>query len=451
MDMPRSSAATDARPQVELGSTIDQLDVGRYQIWIMVLCGATVFLDGFDTQAMGYVAPSLSAAWKLERGALGPVFSAGLFGIMIGALAGGPIADAIGRRKVILAACLWFGLLSLVTALATDLTQLMVLRGLTGLGLGAAMPNAIALVSEFSPGRRRASMVMIMFCGFSLGAALGGVAAGLLLQRFGWTSVFIVGGIAPLLFAPLLVAALPESVRFLAAKNNRHEAIPPILSRLGKAPPPDAEFVIAEEKAQGFSVVQLFSERRGAATLLLWLIFFMSLLDLYLLASWLPTVINGMGLSVTTAVFVSSLFQVGGTAAPPVLGLTIDRLGFFGVLVGVFLASACAISALGLIGSDVGPLAVAVFIAGFCVVGGQGTANGLAASLYPTVVRGTGVGWALGIGRIGSILGPAIGAVMLAQKLDRSSIFFASAVPALIAASAGLCLWLLRPKLTTEH
>ena len=162
MDMPRSSAATDARPQVELGSTIDQLDVGRYQIWIMVLCGATVFLDGFDTQAMGYVAPSLSATWKLERGALGPVFSAGLFGIMIGALAGGPIADAIGRRKVILAACLWFGLLSLATALATDLTQLMVLRGLTGLGLGAAMPNAIALVSEFSPGRRRASMVMIL-------------------------------------------------------------------------------------------------------------------------------------------------------------------------------------------------------------------------------------------------------------------------------------------------
>jgi len=272
-----------------------------------------------------------------------------------------------------------------------------------------------------------------------------------LLQRFGWTSVFIVGGIAPLLFAPLLVAALPESVRFLAAKNNRHEAIPPILSRLGKAPPPDAEFVIAEEKAQGFSVVQLFGERRGAATLLLWLIFFMSLLDLYLLASWLPTVINGMGLSVTTAVFVSSLFQVGGTAAPPVLGLTIDRLGFFGVLVGVFLASACAIATLGWVNSDVGPLAIAVFIAGFCVVGGQGTANGLAASLYPTVVRGTGVGWALGIGRIGSILGPGIGAVMLAQKLDRSSIFLASAVPALIAAGAGLCLWLLKPKLTTAH
>lgn len=451
MDMSRSSADTGARPQIELGAAIDQLDVGRYQIWIMVLCGAMVFLDGFDTQALGYVAPSLSAAWKLERGALGPVFSAGLFGIMVGALAGGPIADVVGRRKVILAACLWFGALSLATVFAADLTQLMLLRFLTGLGLGAAMPNAIALVSEFSPGRRRASMVMIMFCGFSLGAALGGVAAGFLVPQYGWASVFWVGGIAPLVFAPFLVAALPESIRFLAARDNRHASIPPILTRLGVTPPEGAEFVIAEEKARGFSVVQLFGERRGLATLLLWLIFFMSLLDLYLLASWLPTVINGMGLSVTTAVFISSLFQIGGTTAPPLLGLTIDRVGFFGVLVGVFLASACAIATLGFVGSDTAPLALAVFVAGFCVVGGQGTANGLAASIYPTVVRGTGVGWALGIGRIGSILGPAIGAAMLVQKLDRSSIFLVSAVPALIAAGAGVCLWLLKPKLNNIH
>ncbi len=451
MDMPQSSASNGARPQVELGAAIDQLDVGSYQIWIMVLCGAMVFLDGFDTQALGYVAPSLSAAWKLERGALGPVFSAGLFGIMLGALAGGPVADVVGRRKVILAACLWFGALSLATVFASDLTQLLALRFLTGLGLGAAMPNAIALVSEFSPGRRRASMVMIMFCGFSLGAALGGVAAGLLVPLYGWTSVFWVGGIAPILFAPFLVAALPESIRFLAAKNNQHPSIPPILKRLGVASPESAEFVIAEEKAHGFSVLQLFGERRAVATLLLWLIFFMSLLNLYLLASWLPTVINGMGLSVSTAVFISSLFQVGGTTAPPILGLTIDRVGFFGVLIGVFLASAGAIATLGFVGPEIAPLALAVFVAGFCVVGGQGTANGLAASIYPTVVRGTGVGWALGIGRIGSIIGPAIGAAMLAQKLDRSSIFLACAVPALIAAFAGFCLWLLKPKLNNAH
>ena len=451
MELSRPPTETTARPQIELGAAIDKLDVGKFQIWIMALCGAMVFLDGFDTQAMGYVAPSLTAAWKLERGALGPVFSAALFGIMIGALAGGPIADAVGRRKVILCSCLLFGALSLATAFANDLAQLMALRFITGLGLGAAMPNAIALVSEYSPGRRRASMVMIMFCGFSLGAALGGLAAGFLVPHFGWSSVFLVGGIAPLLFAPFLVAALPESIRFLAAKNNRHSYIPPILTRLGAAPPPGAEFVIAEEKVRGFSVVQLFGERRGIATILLWLIFFMSLLDLYLLASWLPTVINGMGLSVTTAVFISSLFQVGGTAAPPLLGLTIDRLGFFGVLVAVFLASACAITTLGFVGTDVAPLALAVFVAGFCVVGGQGTANGLAASLYPTVVRGTGIGWALGIGRVGSILGPAVGAAMLAQNLDRSSIFLVSAVPALIAAVAGVCLWLLKPKLNNIH
>ncbi len=447
MDMNRASTDSSLCPKIELGAAIDRLPAGRYQIWIMALCGATVFLDGFDTQALGYVAPSLTAAWKLERGALGPVFSAGLSGIMIGALAGGVIADRIGRRAVILASCLLFGALNLATAFASDLHELMVLRFLTGLGLGATMPNAIALVSEFSPSRRRASMVMIMFCGFSLGAALGGVAAGLLLPQFGWKSVFWAGGIAPCVFAPFLVAALPESVRFLAAKNSRHASIPPILRRLGISPPEGAEFVIAEEQARGFSVLQLFGERRGPATLLLWLIFFMSLLDLYLLASWLPTMINGMGLSVTAAVFISALFQIGGTAAPPVLGLTIDRLGFSGVLIGVFIASACAIATLGFAGSELVPLGFAVFAAGFCVVGGQGTANGFAASLYPTVVRGTGVGWALGIGRMGSIIGPAIGAAMLVHKLQRPSIFLVSALPALIAACAAVCLWLLKPKL----
>ena len=257
--------------------------------------------------------------------------------------------------------------------------------------------------------------------------------------------------IAPILVAPLLVAALPESIRFLAAKNSQHRAIAPILTRLGRTPPANATFVIAEEKASGFSVLQLFAERRAVATVLLWVVFFMSLLDLYLLASWLPTVFNGMGLDVSKAVLIASLFQIGGTFAPPLLGWIIDRVGFFGVMVCTYLAAAGAIAGLGVVGPEVGPLSLAVFAAGFCVVGGQGSANALASSLYPTVIRGTGVGWALGIGRIGSIVGPAIGATMLAQKLDRPSVFLISAIPALIAATAALCLWLLKPKLTNAH
>ena len=440
-----------ARPQIELGQTIDRLGVGSYNIWIACLCAAVVFLDGFDAQAVGYVAPTLTKEWGLKPGQLGPVFSAGLFGIMLGALSGGPLADWIGRRWVILGSCLWFGALTIATAFAGDMTQMMLLRFLTGLGLGAAMPNAIAMVSEYSPARRRASMVMIMFCGFSLGAAFGGFAAGYLVPAYGWQSVFLAGGIAPLLFAPFLVAALPESVRFLAAKHPSHPSIAPILTRLGAPPPADAAFMVAEEKAAGFPVAQLFGERRALVTVLLWVLFFMSLLDLYLLASWLPTVINGIGLDVKTAVLIAALFQIGGTFAPPLLGWTIDRIGFFGVIVCTYLAAAAAIYSLGVVGPEVVPLSMAVFAAGFGVVGGQGCANALASSLYPTVIRGTGVGWALGIGRIGSIIGPAIGAAMLAQKLERPSVFMISAIPALIAALMGLCIWLLKPKLNNAH
>ena len=174
-----------------------------------------LFLDGFDTQAIGYVAPALAKEWGLTKAALGPVFSAGLFGLMIGALTFGPLADRIGRKKIIVFSTLAFGIGTLATAFVHDVNSLLAIRFLTGLGLGGAMPNAIAMTSEFNPRRRRATMVMIMFCGFSVGAALGGFLAAGLIPQFGWRSVFVVGGIVPLLLVPVLAMRLPESVRFL--------------------------------------------------------------------------------------------------------------------------------------------------------------------------------------------------------------------------------------------
>src|SRR6202042_3529031 len=201
---------------IDVAEFIDQQPVGRFQIGLLLTCAAVLFLDGFDTQAIGYVAPAVAREWGLTKGALGPVFSAGLFGLMIGALLFGPLADRIGRKKIIVFSTLAFGIGALVTALVQDVNALLAIRFLTGVGLGGAMPNAIAMTSEFSPRRRRATMVMIMFCGFSVGAALGGLIAAALIPHFGWRSVFIVGGAAPLLLVPVLAWRLPESVRVLA-------------------------------------------------------------------------------------------------------------------------------------------------------------------------------------------------------------------------------------------
>ena len=217
---------------VDVAGFIDGQPVGGFQIKLLLTCAAVLFLDGFDTQAIGYVAPALAREWGLSKAALGPVFSAGLFGLMIGALVFGPLADRIGRKKIIIFSTLAFGIGTLATAFIGDVSTLLAIRFLTGLGLGGAMPNAVAMTSEFSPHRRRATMVMIMFCGFSIGAALGGLLAAVLIPQFGWRSVFVVGGVAPLLLVPILALRLPESVRFLALTGRTPGRVAELLGQI---------------------------------------------------------------------------------------------------------------------------------------------------------------------------------------------------------------------------
>jgi AAHS family 4-hydroxybenzoate transporter-like MFS transporter len=435
-----STGNTDATA-IDVAGFIDGQPVGRFQVGLLLTCAAVLFLDGFDTQAIGYVAPAIAREWNLGKAALGPVFSAGLFGLMIGALLLSPAADRFGRKKIIILSTVAFGAGALATAFVEGVGALIFIRFLTGLGLGGAMPNAIAMTSEFSPRRRRATMVMLMFCGFSIGGALGGLVSAALIPHFGWRMVFIVGGVAPLLMAPILALKLPESVRFLALAGNADARVGQLLGLIN----PKAAFALAtrfvvnEPELKGIPVKHLFKGERTLVTLLLWVLFFMSLLDIYFLSNWLPTVLADFGASVSKAAEVGSLLQIGGVVGTVLLGSIIDRFSFRAVAL-VYFVAVFAIAAIGQLGHSIVLIGSAIFVAGFCVAGGQIASNALAAGFYPTSVRATGVGWALGIGRIGSIVGPLVGGVLLSLKWSAGEVFLAAAVAALCAALAAFSL-----------
>jgi AAHS family 4-hydroxybenzoate transporter-like MFS transporter len=439
-----STAALDIR------QFIDERPLSRYQLLVAAMCGLIVFVDGFDAQAMGYVAPALTAAMKIPRGVLGSVISSGLVGMMVGALVSGPLADRIGRKPVLIACALIFGAGSLVTATAQSVESLMAWRVITGLGMGGAMPNAIALTSEYMPRRRRAGAVTMMICGFSLGAAVGGLVAASLIPRFGWPSVFIVGGVVPIAIALVSVFLLPESIRFLVVRGGADSRARDYLSRIapgeavaGPLSPGRDEHAPRERSGQApraLIVSELFTNGRAVATTLIWVIYFMNLLNLYFLNSWLPTIISDAGIPVETAIRLTSLFQIGGIAGAVLLGRLLDRTFSFWILAGCYAWAAAFVYSIGHAGGSVRLLALTITCAGVGIIGGQNASHALSSEFYPTRIRSTGVGWALGIGRIGSIVGPMIGGWLLSQNTPMQDVFWAAIIPATAAtlAAAGI-------------
>ncbi|BBP83619.1 MFS transporter [Pseudomonas sp. Pc102] len=432
-------ASLPAAGTLDVQSFINAQPLSRYQWRIVLLCFLIVFLDGLDTAAMGFIAPALTQDWGIDRASLGPVMSAALIGMVFGALGSGPLADRFGRKIVLVVAVFLFGLFSLLSAFSSDIDQLLVLRLLTGLGLGAAMPNATTLLSEYTPERLKSLLVTSMFCGFNLGMASGGFVSAKMIPAFGWHSLLLLGGVLPLLLAVVLMLWLPESARYLVVRNRGADKVRQVLAPIAPAEVAVAtDFSVPEQKTvQSRNVLKVvFAGTYSAGTLLLWLTYFMGLVIVYLLTSWLPTLMRDSGASMEQAAFIGALFQFGGVLSAVGVGWAMDKfnphkvIGIFYLLAGVFAY---------FVGQSLGQvtlLATLVLLAGMCINGAQSAMPSLAARFYPTQGRATGVSWMLGIGRFGAILGAWIGATLLGLGWNFEQVLTALVVPAAIATAA---------------
>jgi AAHS family 4-hydroxybenzoate transporter-like MFS transporter len=416
-------------------TALENQKIGALQIRVATICTLIQMCDGYDINSIGWAVPSLIGAWHLPPPAFSSVFVWSSIGIMVGALSSGPIGDRFGRRPLLLASLTIFGLASLLSAFAGSLEMLSALRFFTGLGIGGAFAGTVALTGDYTPRHRRATMIMVTFTGAPLGGFLGGQLVALLLQlNYGWPIIFVVGGVFPLALVLLAAVWLPESPRFLLARSNlapRHLAL---LRRLDIAPGhADLQSV---DVAHGNPIKLLFGEGYALQTVLLWIIFFCSLLNLYLFAYWLPTVLNLTGMTKAAAVFASSLRDFGAILAVLYLGVAIDRVGPERSLAIHYAAGALFIALIALVAMPYAVLMVVIFLSGLTIIGSQTGANATCGALYPARMRATGIGWALGIGRLGGIAAPALGGFLLARGLPPTEIFLSACIFALVAALA---------------
>lgn len=437
-----------ALQKVDVQDVLDHNKIAPIQWVVLAICFLIMFLDGYDTAVAAFVAPVLSKAWGLEPAAMKPVLASVLFGVAFGALAAGPLADRFGRRWVLIVSVVIFGLFTLVSAWATSVPMLAWMRFATGLGLGAAMSNAATLTAEYAPGRHRSVMVAVLFSGFTLGSAGGGLLGGFMIPAFGWQSAFILGGLAPLVLAVAMVFALPESLKYLTLKKqSATEAVRKILSRIERRVSIAVDAVVVNSAAEsspvkGSATGMLFRRDLIAGTMALWATYFFGLLVIFLLRSWLPTLVTLSGESIQRAAFLAALFDVGGTVGAFGVAWLVDRLRHDGVVSITYLVAGVMIFIFSHWLGNIGLLATGILVLGFLLSGAQATVPAIAAKFYPTEGRATGVAWTLGIGRFGGIAGALVGGTLLQMGWSFATILASLAIPAVIAAAIiGAHIW----------
>jgi MFS transporter, AAHS family, 4-hydroxybenzoate transporter len=413
-------------------TALENQRIGGLQLRVAALCTLVQICDGYDLNSVAWAVPSLIRTWHLPPPMFTMAFLWSSVGILVGALSAGPIGDRFGRRPLLLGSLTIFGIASLLTASAGSIGTLALWRFFTGVGIGGGFSGAAALTGDYTPHRLRATMIMATFTGAPAGGFIGGQLVSVLLAHYDWPVIFIVGGVFPLLLVAALALWLPESPRFLARKQDLSPRHSEVLQRLDIAPAPGS----AVDVAQGNPVAMLFSQGYALQTILLWIIYFCSLMNLFLFAYWMPTVLNLVGYTPSEAVFASSLRDFGGMMAVLYLGLAIDRMGPERTLAWHYALGAVFIAVIALVALPHVMLLLVTFLAGATIIGSQTGANGTCGKLYPARMRTSGLGWALGIGRLGGIAAPVLGGYLLSLGLAPPHIFLSACLFALIAAVA---------------
>jgi AAHS family 4-hydroxybenzoate transporter-like MFS transporter len=440
----RLSPSVAGRPQPQnresmprertLASFIDSRPLGSLRVRIFGVCFLIVLMDGFDTQAIGFAAKAMSGSLGIALDLFGSVFSAGLFGAMLGALCLGPLGDRSGRRWMLAACIVAFAACSVLTALAHGLPDLLAFRFLAGLGLGGAIPNVLALASEYSPRPMRALFTGLLYAGFPLGGALGAIVSARVIPTFGWQALFYIGGIIPVALAVLVSTSLPESLQFLLRRPNGQYDVRSVLRRMSpKAEIENLKYVDDEEQVEGLPIASLLTNGRAKRTLLLWLAFFMCFVLLIVLVLWTPALLRESGIGERQAAMVVGLINLGSVLGTALGGRLIDRFGVSRVMPALFAAGAVTVSLIGEAGSTP-MLSICAALSGFFVGAGSSGLLGLAVLAYPSAMRATGVGWAMAMGRFGQVVGPLLVGALLANAATIPSIFLWCAAPAACAA-----------------
>ncbi|HEY4342262.1 MAG TPA: MFS transporter [Steroidobacteraceae bacterium] len=433
---------------LDVTQVINQQPVSRFLFGVLALCLLVTVLDGYNITVVSFAAPAIVKAWHLNRAALGPLFSSSLIAGLIGPFLFGVLGDRAGRRTAMIVSIIVIGAFGVASGYCTSLVALIAVRFLAGIGMSGALAVTVATVSEFAPRRLRATFVTIVFSGTTIGSGLPGVIAPPLLNHFGWQFLFLLGGALPLVLAAAVAVFLPESPKFLCLKPNRHAELASVLHRLDPKlnAPADAQYLLGEE-AQGSggrsaSPLRLFAGKLAVLTPLLWVGSFVAMVVFHSFNTWLPTLLTDAGVPFSRASLTVALFQFVGTIGGWSIMRPLDRFGMIPCTV-LYVLAIPLVLALGLPGNSQSVLLFIIPIAGFCILGLHFAQVACVSSVYPTAVRGLGVGWFMLFARAGGAIGPSIVGVLVGRHYSMSSLFDLAAVPLAIGTVASVAVTIL--------